>query len=87
MKETNDGPFGLKRIVTEGGTTFFRNTNGIFDEAGKKVFVTMGEVRRFERQQKEINELKAKKLGSEHKQGHQLDSEEQSNKRTPKDVE
>ena len=30
MKETNDGPFGLTRVVTDGGTTFFRNANGIF---------------------------------------------------------
>ena len=48
MKETNDGPFGLTRIVTDGGTTFFRNSNGIFDESGKKVMISMAELRRFE---------------------------------------
>ena len=52
MKETNDGPFGLKRIVTDGGTTFFRNTNGIFDETGKRVMVSMAELRRFEQNEK-----------------------------------
>ncbi len=49
MKETNDGPFGLTRIVTDGGTTFFRNSNGIFDESGKKVMISMAELRCFER--------------------------------------
>ena len=52
MKVTDDGPFGLKRIVTDGGTTFFRNTNGIFDETGKKVMISMGELRRFEQDEK-----------------------------------
>ena len=52
MKETDDGPFGLKRIVTDGGTTFFRNKNGIFDETGKKVMVSMAQLRRFEYNEK-----------------------------------
>ena len=52
MKVTDDGPFGLKRIVTDGGTTFFRNTNGIFDETGKRVMISMGELRRFEQDEK-----------------------------------
>ena len=48
MKETNDGPFGTKRIVTDAGTTFFRNNNGIFDKDGKKIMVSMAQLRRFE---------------------------------------
>lgn len=52
MKETNDGPFGLTRVVTDGGTTFFRNANGIFDANGKKVMISMGELRRFEQNEK-----------------------------------
>ena len=52
MKETNDGPFGLTRIVTDGGTTFFRNSNGIFDESGKKVMISMAELRRVEQNEK-----------------------------------
>ena len=59
MKETNDGPFGLKRIVTDGGTTFFRNTNGIFDETGKKVMVSMAQLRRFEANEKKERENNA----------------------------
>lgn len=59
MKETNDGPFGLKRIVTDGGTTFFRNSNGIFDEKGKETrFKSMAELRRFEAQEKARNQKK-----------------------------
>lgn len=66
MKETNDGPFGLKRIVTDGGTTFFRNADGIFDEAGKKVMMSMAELRRFEvnERQKEKN-LESKAASSD----------------------
>lgn len=58
MKETDDGPFGLKRIVTDSGTTFFKNSNGIFDEQGKKRFVSMAQVRRFEAQEKAKNKKK-----------------------------
>ena len=60
MKETNDGPFGLKRIVTDEGTTFFRNSNGIFDEQGKKRFTSMAQFRRFEAQEKVKNQKKDK---------------------------
>ena len=60
MKETNDGPFGLKRIVTDKGTTFFRNSNGIFDEQGKKRFTSMAQFRRFEAQEKVKNQKKDK---------------------------
>ncbi len=55
MKETDDGPFGLTRVVTDGGTTFFRNANGIFDANGKKVMISMGELRRFEQNEKGSN--------------------------------
>lgn len=68
MKETNDGPFGLKRIVTDGGTTFFRNRDGIFDETGKKVMISMGELRRFEcneRQRKEKTNLESEAASSD----------------------
>ena len=68
MKETSDGPFGLKRIVTDGGTTFFRNTNGIFDETGKKVMVSMAELRRFEQNEK------AKRKNNADNQGRQNSS-------------
>ena len=38
MKETNDGPYGLKSIQTDDGKVlFYRNRNGIFDKTGKKM--------------------------------------------------
>ena len=38
MKETNDGPYGLKSIQTDDGKVlFYRNRNGVFDKTGKKM--------------------------------------------------
>lgn len=40
------GPYGMERIVTDGGTTFYFNRNGVFDTTGKKMtvckFATLG---------------------------------------------
>ena len=79
MKETDDGPFGLKRIVTDGGTTFFRNTNGIFDETGKKVMVSMAQLRRFEANEREQKKNLESKAASSDDEG----SSDQTEQDTP----
>lgn len=48
---------------------------------------SMGQIRRMTKHLAEMEELRAKKLDSKDKQGHELDSSEQSNKREQKDME
>jgi len=59
--QETDGPFGMDRVVTDSGTTFFRNRNGIFDESGKKVFISMAQLRRFEANEKTRGEARGRK--------------------------
>ena len=51
--EKKNAPFGMDRVTTDGGTVFYRNKNGIFDKTGKKVMVSMAQLRRFEANEKQ----------------------------------
>ena len=51
--EKKDAPYGMDRVTTDGGTVFYRNKNGIFDKTGKKVMVSMAQLRRFEANEKQ----------------------------------
>ena len=48
---------------------------------------SMGQIRRMIKHLAEVEELREQKLASKDKQGHELDSSEQSNKREQKDME
>ena len=48
---------------------------------------SMGQIRRMTKHLAEMEELRARKLDSKDKQGHELDSAEQGNKREQKDME
>ena len=58
--EKKDAPFGMDRITTDGGTGYYRNKNGIFDKTGKKVMVSMAQLRRFEANEKQQSTLNTK---------------------------
>ena len=51
--EKKDAPYGMDRVTTDGGTVFYRNKNGLFDKTGKKVMVSMAQLRRFEANEKQ----------------------------------
>ena len=53
LTEFVNAPYGMDRIETDGGTVFYRNKNGIFDKTGKKVMVSMAQLRRFEANEKQ----------------------------------
>ena len=58
--EKKDAPFGMDKVTTDGGTVFYRNKNGIFDKTGKKVMVSMAQLRRFEANEKQQSTLNTK---------------------------
>ena len=60
LPEFVNAPYCMDRIETDGGTVFYRNKNGIFDKTGKKVMVSMAQLRRFEANEKQQSTLNTK---------------------------